>query len=298
MAAGNRRVALIGERGMLARKVRQLAPVSFGIHGLGRPEFDLTDPERGREALLAIRPQIIINCAAYTHVDGCESNAELAFQINGEGPGHLARMAAELGATLVHISTDYVFPGDGTRPYREDDAVGPRSVYGLSKLRGEEVILGSGLERSFIIRTSWLYGPGGKNFVDTMLRLAGEREELRVVADQIGSPTYTGDLARAIFNLLATKETGDENPFGIYHFADGGSCSWHQLAEAAVSSARSLGAPVVTRKIVPIATEDYPLPAPRPAYSVLSTEKYRATTGASVPFWRDSLEFYLRNDRR
>jgi len=297
MGVRQRSVALIGERGMLAQKVRDLAPAHYVIHRLSRPDFDLVDAVGVREKLLALRPDVIINCAAYTHVDGCESNADTAFRVNGEGPGNLARVADELGATLVQVSTDYVFAGDASQPYREDDQVGPQSVYGRSKLCGEKAIIDSGLKRYFILRTSWLYGPGGKNFVETMLRLAAEREELRVVADQVGSPTYTGDLAQAIFNLLAVAEAGREDHYGIYHFSNEGSCSWHAFAEAIVTTARSLGLPVLARRVVPIGTEDYPLPAPRPAYSVLSKDKYRQVTGSQVPLWRDSLEFYLRNDR-
>jgi dTDP-4-dehydrorhamnose reductase len=297
VATQKRSIALIGDRGMLAQKVLELAPANYVLHRLSRPEFDLTDLAKVRSELLLLKPDVIINCAAYTHVDGCESDAATAFLVNGEGPGNLARVAEELGATLVQVSTDYVFAGDASRPYREDDPVGPQSVYGRSKLSGEKAIINSGLKRYFIIRTSWLYGPGGKNFVETILRLAAERDELRVIADQLGSPTYTGDLAQAIFNLLAVANDGQDGHYGIYHFADEGNCSWHEFAEAVLTTARSLGLPVLTRRVVPIGTADYPLPAPRPAYSVLSKAKYRQVTGSTVPYWRDSLEFYLRNDR-
>lgn len=297
MVLRKRSVALVGDRGMLAQKVRQLVPAQYVLHRLNRPEFDLTDLTKLRTQLLILKPEVIINCAAYTQVDECENNAITAFQVNGEGPGNLARVADELGATLVHVSTDYVFDGRATHPYREDDAVGPESVYGRSKLAGETAIIDSGLKRYFILRTSWLYGPGGKNFVDTILHLAAEREELRIVSDQVGSPTYTGDLARAIFNLLAVEEEGRGDQYGVYHFSDEGSCSWFEFSDAIIAIARSLGLPILTRRIVPIVTEDYPLPASRPAYSVLSKDKYRQAIGARVPFWRDRLEYYLRNDR-
>lgn len=297
MNGSKRQIALVGERGMLAQKVRQLAPAQCVVHGLSRPDFDLTDAMGVREKLRALKPDVIVNCAAYTQVDACESNAGLAFRVNGEGPGNLARVAVELGATLVHMSTDYVFAGDASHPYKEDDEPAPESVYGRSKLCGEKAIIDSGLQRYFILRTSWLYGPGGRNFVETMLRLAAEHQELSVVADQVGTPTYSGDLARAIFYLLALEDGGGAIPYGIYHFSNEGSCSWYAFAETIVTLAKSLGLPVLARRVVPIASADFPLPAPRPAYSVLSKGKYRKITGAVVPEWRESLELYMRNDR-
>jgi dTDP-4-dehydrorhamnose reductase len=236
-----------------------------------------------------LRPEVIVNCAAYTNVDGCETDEETANLVNGKGPGYLAEAAKGLGATLVHISTDYVFDGTKGSPYTEEDAPNPRSAYGRSKLLGEQAILQSGLEKFFIIRTSWLYGPGGKNFVETIARLAREREELRIVADQVGSPTLTDDLARAIFGLLKA------GAFGIYHFADEGECSWYEFGEAIVAHLRKAGAPLKMKRILPIATHEYPLPATRPAYSVFSKEKYRRVAGATVPHWRESLEVYFRN---
>jgi dTDP-4-dehydrorhamnose reductase len=200
----------------------------------------------------------------------------------------------------VHISTDYVFNGQKDSPYTEEDTPDPQSVYGRSKLLGEQEILKSGLERYFIIRTSWLYGQGGKNFVETIARLAREREELRIVADQMGSPTLTDDLARAIFNLLAleapySSRLTPHEPYGLYHFADEGECSWYEFGEAIVAHLRMAGTPLKMERILPIATHEYPLPATRPAYSVFSKEKYRRVAGATVPHWRESLEVYFRN---
>ena len=201
--SATRKMALIGGKGMLASAIRNCAGTAWNIAGLDLPEFDLTDRSLVESVLGNLSPDVIINCAAYTDVDSCETNEELATRVNGEGPGHLARVAAKLGATLVHISTDYVFDGRKTSPYLETDPVGPLSAYGRSKLAGEQAVLASGLKRYYLVRTSWLYGPGGRNFVETIIRLAREREELRVVADQVGSPTYTGDLAQAIYQLLA-----------------------------------------------------------------------------------------------
>jgi dTDP-4-dehydrorhamnose reductase len=223
-------------------------------------------------------------------------------------------VAGECGALLAHVSTDYVFDGRKGSPYVEKDPVGPLSAYGRSKLAGEQAINDSGLERHLIVRTSWLHGPDGKNFVATILRLAAEREELRVVADQVGSPTFTGDLAAAIFHLMAAALNSQppapipskgqspcvDSPwppapglYGIYHFANAGQCSWHEFASAIVEEAKALGVHLAVRRIVSIGTEEYPLPAPRPAWSVLSTQRYQTVTGCGVPGWRDGLRRHL-----
>lgn len=288
MDSAKRRLALIGANGMLASMVRQMTPSNVELFPLDLPDFDLTERGQVLEVIGGLRPHFIINCAAYTNVDGSETNEELAVRVNGEGPGHLAAAAKETGAILVHISTDYVFDGRKKEPYIEEDAPNPLSAYGRSKLRGEQAILESGLKSFFVVRTSWLYGPGGKNFVETIIRLALEREELRIVSDQIGSPTFTADLAEAIFRLLGTRA------FGIYHFSNGGRCSWCEFSEEIVSRLIQSGAPVKTQKIVPIRTDQYPLPAMRPANSVFSKEKYRRATGADIPQWRESLNTYFQ----
>lgn len=290
-------LALVGARGMLAQAVRKEACAAYQVRCLSRPEFDVTDESAMSTVLAAIRPRVIVNCAAYTKVDGCESDGDTAFRVNGEGPGKLARVARDCGATLVHISTDYVFSGNADSPYRETDGTGPRSVYGRSKLAGEQAVAASGLENHFILRTSWLYGPGGGNFVETMVRLGREREQLRVVADQVGSPTFTCDLARAVLALLDLEGLDRETPYGLYHFANGGSCSWHGFAEAILAEARAAGEPIRAQGVIPIGTADYPLPAPRPEYSVLCPDKYRRATGADVPHWRDSLAYYFQKER-
>lgn len=297
------RLALIGANGMLARKVLAAAPANIEVAGFDLPGFDITRPEQVRAALLPLRPDLIINCAAYTAVDQCEADGSVAMAVNGDAVATLASVAGECGALLVHVSTDYVFDGRKGSPYVETDPVGPLSVYGRSKLAGEQAIIDSGLERHLIVRTSWLHGPDGKNFVATILRLAGEREELRVVADQVGSPTFTGDLAKAIFHLMAaavsprSPASSPQPPapglYGIYHFANAGKCSWHEFASAIVEEAKALGVHLALRRIVPIGTEEYPLPAPRPAWSVLSTQRYQTVTGCGVPGWRDGLRRHL-----
>ena len=292
-----KKIVLIGANGMLASAVKRLLPVGYQLHAYDLPEFDLTDREQVM-ALRGLKPAIILNCAAYTQVDGCESHRELAMRVNGDGPGLLAQLALEMDAVLVHVSTDFVFAGDKKEPYREDDPTGPLSVYGQSKLLGEQRILQSGLEKYFIVRTSWLYGQGGNNFVETMIRLAKERTELKVVDDQQGTPTWTDDLAEAIFKLLAVVDAPHASPltphssYGIYHFSGEGECSWYQFAVEIIDQARETEG-LKVENILPIPTEGYPLPAQRPKYSVMSKEKYKAATGARIPDWRESLKNYF-----
>ena len=283
----NAKIVLIGSHGMLGQRVKALLPANIRLTELNFPEFDFLHPSGMIKILRDAGPEIIINCSAYTDVDTCENEEAVATSINGKAPGLLSELARETGSVLVHISTDYVFDGRSHTPYRESDLPSPLSAYGRSKLAGEKAILASGLECFFIIRTSWLYGLGGKNFVETILRLAGEREELRIVSDQVGSPTLTDDLAEAIFCLLETKK------YGVYHFSNEGSCSWYDFACAAIQGARERGLNLPVKHIMPIATEDYPLPAPRPAYSLLCKEKYLGLTGKEIPHWRDGLSRYL-----
>lgn len=283
---------------MLAQAVLKAAPAAYQVHVLSRPEIDITDAGLVFRVLRDLRPDIVINCASYTRVDECEAQAETAMAVNGEGPKNLALAAGETGSTLVHVSSDYVFSGEKDIPYRESDLPGPLSVYGRSKLAGEEGVFNSGLEKYFIVRTGWLYGPGGRNFVETMVRLGKAREELRVVADQQGTPTATRDLARAIFNLLELPADGDNASYGTYHFSNEGTCSWHGFAKTILEEARAAGEPIIARRVVPIDSAEYALPAKRPQYSVLSTDKYRKATGAPVPHWRESLAFYFRKERK
>lgn len=292
------KLALIGSNGMLARKVYEQAPADdYAVTGFDLPDFDITSRDQVLAEMERLQPDVIVNCAAYTNVDGAEADEELANRVNGAGPGYLAEAAKAAGALLVHVSTDYVFDGCAGKPYVEPDRVGPLSAYGRSKLAGEQALLASGLTRYLLVRTSWLHGPGGKNFVSTILRLAKERKELRVVADQIGSPTFTGDLAAGLFALagmvLREERAGRDAPCGIYHFANAGQCSWHEFASAIVAEARDLGVPLAVERVVPIPTAEYPLPAPRPAWSVLSSGCYRKVTGRDVPDWRDGLRCHL-----
>lgn len=290
-------IALIGANGMLATAIKKLVPADYVIQSFDLPEFDLTD----REHVLALQeqsPEIIINCAAYTNVDGCEEQRDLAMQVNGDGPGLLAELALKIGAVLVHISTDFVFDGMKTSPYLEDDQTQPLSVYGESKLSGEQQIQQSGLAKYFIVRTSWLYGAGGNNFVETMIRLARERTELKVVADQRGTPTWTEDLARAIYALLHLTlhpSPVTRHPlYGIYHYSNQGECSWFEFAREIINQVRNLE-DLQVEEILPIPTDGYPLPAERPKYSVLSKGKIKQATGILIPGWQQSLHDYLKN---
>ena len=290
-------IALIGANGMLAAAIKKLTPAEYQIQSYDLPDFDLTNSEQ----VLSLRedpPDIIINCAAYTNVDGCEEQNELAMRVNGDGPGILAELAKQVGAILVHVSTDFVFDGSKDSPYLEDDLPRPLSVYGKSKLSGEQQIQQSGLTKYFILRTSWLYGAGGNNFVETMIRLAKERPTLKVVADQQGTPTWTEDLAGAIFRLLAL--TSDSSPvtrhppYGLYHYSNDGVCSWYEFACEIINQVRA-DEVLQVKELLPIPTDGYPLPAERPKYSVMSKEKIRQVTGLDIPAWQRSLRLYLSN---
>lgn len=304
------RVALIGSNGMLASAVKRVLPTGTHLLEYDLPEFDLTS----REQVLSLAeeaPGVIINCAAYTNVDGCEQNRDIATRVNGDGPGHLAELAKKTDAILVHVSTDFVFSGDKSEPYRESDTVEPLSVYGESKLLGEQKVIQSGLEKYFIVRTSWLYGADGNNFVETMIRLAKEREELKIVADQRGTPTWSDDLARAIFSLLKSAQsqlpTTDSqlplsvaslptphSPYGIYHYSNAGECSWYEFTQEIVAQIGKKEN-LKVQAVEPILTEGYPLPAERPKYSVMSKDKISRITGIEIPDWQESLGKYLRS---
>lgn len=296
MAVEKKKLLLVGGNGMLAQKITSSAPSEYAITAVDLPAFDVTDKAQVFSVVDDTQPEIIINCAALTNVDGCETVQESAMLVNGVAVGYLAEAAKKVDATLVHISTDYVFDGTGKNPYVEEAQTNPQSVYGRTKLLGEQSLLASGLEKYFIVRTSWLYGPGGPNFVETILRLAAEREELRIVADQVGTPTYTGDLADAIFSLLSVSncpQPSAPSPYGLYHFANQGQCSWYEFACEIVVVARKSGMSLKVSEIVPIKTEEYPLPAPRPAYSVFDKSKYMQATAREIPLWQLSLAEYF-----
>ena len=271
-------ILVVGANGMLGTDLMQV--LSGDVRGMDIEDIDITSFESTRRALLTLKPRIVVNVAAYTDVDGCESNRELAMQVNGEGVAHLALAAREIGAKLVHVSTDYVFDGSKTTPWLEDDPTAPISVYGESKLAGE--LNAQLVPDHLIVRTQWLYGHNGRNFVETMLRLGEEREEIAVVDDQFGSPTWTHDLS------LAMKALIDRGCSGIYHAANGGSCSWNIFARTIFEES---GLDVVVK---PMATAELNRPAPRPLFSVLDCAKLMVDTGFRPEPWRDALKNYLQ----
>ncbi|MEG4226511.1 dTDP-4-dehydrorhamnose reductase [Microcoleus sp. N9_B2] len=284
------KILLAGGSGQLAQELQPILLSSGEVIAVDRTRLDLSQPESIRQAMAEIKPNLVVNAGAYTAVDKAESEPELAHAVNGLAPGIFAEECDKLGASLIHFSTDYVFDGSSGSAYLETDSTNPLGTYGKSKLAGEEAIRKAG-NRHIIIRTAWVYGNGGKgNFVKTMLRLGKEREEIRVVADQIGSPTWTGDLAEAISQIIPLL--GQES-FGTYHYTNSGVCSWYDFAIAIFEEAAQLGLPLKVQRVIPITTAEYPTPAKRPAFSVLSTVKISALLGTYPPHWRQGLRQML-----
>lgn len=283
-----KRILLLGVNGQLGQQLLgSLSAIGEAI-GVGRDRIDLTVPDTIRWAIAEIKPDVIVNAAAYTAVDQAESEPDLAMTINGKAPSLLARSAIDLDAILVHFSTDYVFDGSHNQPYRETEKTNPINAYGESKLMGELAVQQSEVNH-IIIRTAWVYGAGGTgNFVKTMLRLGTEREEVCVVCDQIGSPTWTGDLAQTVTTILSQTI-----PIGIYNYTNSGVASWYDFAVAIFEEAKQLGFPLKVQRVVPIRTDQYPTPAKRPAYSVLSTAKISEVLGSHPPHWRVALRKML-----
>lgn len=253
-------------------------------------EVDISDAIALRNFVEGKDIGFIINCAAYTAVDRAEQETDLAFRINSTGAGNLARMAKKLGAGLIHVSTDYVFDGESERPYRTDDEPSPASAYGRSKLEGERAVL-SAYPEAAIIRTEWLYGRGGHNFVATMLRLMGSRDEVRVVDDQRGSPTLADDLARAIVGIVDSGRSAE----GIYHFTNSGETTWYGFAAEIYRLASQHGLIRKEVKLIPITTAEYPTPAKRPAYSVLDCSRFAQDFGIVPRPWVEALDGHIKN---
>ncbi len=286
---------LIGSNGMLGQDLaRELTHhnVPFVASDL---EVDITDLNALRNFAQSKSIHWIINAAAYTAVDRAESEEQKALLINGQGPGCVGRIARELDATVIHFSTDYVFDGSKQKPYHEADQPNPISAYGRTKLAGE-IALREATEKHYIFRISWLYGQYGSNFVATMLRLFGEREQLNIVADQYGAPTYARVLARNIVNLIQ-ETSAPSRPFGLYHYADDGRISWFEFASAIAQEARSLGLLNRQVELIPISSDQYPVAAKRPANSTFDKTKVVDQLQFSVLSWRQNLSSYLcKND--
>ena len=270
-------ILVLGARGMLGNDLIKVLGLRHDVIGKNSKDFDITNKEITREEILDINPQIVVNSAGFTNVDGCETEMEKALLVNANGIKNVALACKEGKIKLLHISTDYVFDGKKGEPYLEDDTPNPLSIYGKSKLKGEQYIKEI-MEDFLIVRTEWLYGEKGNNFVSTILKLAGVEEELQVVDDQIGSPTYTKDLAYAIGVLL------EHNLRGVYHVTNRGACSWYQFALKILELAHIEGT-----KVRPVSSDICNRPAKRPAYSILNRCKFEKETGLTLRFWEDAL---------
>jgi dTDP-4-dehydrorhamnose reductase len=285
-----KKILVTGANGQLGAELQQLAGLypQFHFRFTDRSELPIDQQSAIDQYLQAFRPDYCINCAAYTAVDKAESDADSVMLINGTAVGWLAEACKREGCRLIHISTDYVFDGTGTQPMKETDPVHPLGVYGRSKLMGEELALRAAPD-NIVIRTSWVYSSFGNNFVKTMIRLMRERKELKVVADQVGSPTFAADLAKALLEIITVIEkAGDRNSFGgIYHYSNEGIISWYDFA---IAIREGIGSNCVVH---PIPTSDYPTAAVRPGYSVLDKHKITTTFGLSLIPWRDSLQACL-----
>ena len=288
-----KKILLTGIQGQVGQSLQQPLSGLGEVVGLDRQQLDLADRDEIRRVIREVRPDLIVHPAAYTAVDRAEAETDLAFAINAVAPGIIAEEASRIGAMLVHYSTDYVYDGRKDAPYVESDPANPLSVYGKSKLMGEDAIRAVDLPH-LILRTSWVYGPYGKNFMKTIIRLATERDALRVVADQFGAPTSSLSIAEATAAVILRWQAGLS---GTYHLTNGGCTSWHGFAQAILASYEALradkGWPVLRVKpddVVAIPTADYPTPAARPANSCLDGSKLRQTFGVDVPDWKAALE--------
>lgn len=276
-----RRVLVTGANGQLGKAIHAEA---IGLDGVSfiytdYDQLDITQKDSIAAAINTFKPELIVNCAAYTAVDKAEDEKELAFHLNAYAPGLLAELCKEHDIELIHISTDYVFDGASNQPYTETDKVNPLSVYGQSKLKGEELVLTAG--NAMVIRTSWLYSAFGNNFLKTMIRYGSERSELRVVFDQTGTPTLANDLAKVLLQIVRFPHRYFIP--GIYHYSNQGVCSWYDFAYEIVSTLN------LKAKVIPITTNEYPTKAKRPQYSVLNKQKISNLLGADIPHWRKSL---------
>ena len=268
--------------------VQQLRQQNADFLALDRDQLDITQRQAVWQTVSDYRPDVIINAAAHTAVDKAESEAEQAFAINRDGAAYLAEAAQQIGAAMLHISTDYVFDGQATQPYTETDATAPQGVYGQSKLAGEQAVLAA-CSRSIILRTAWVFGEHGHNFVKTMLRLGRERDSLGIVSDQHGAPTYAGDIAAALLHIAHHITQGKPTEYGIYHFSGKPYVSWYQFAEAIFQQAQQQGILANTPQLIAIATPDYPTPAKRPANSCLQLDKIQQAFGIPPSNWQQAL---------
>jgi dTDP-4-dehydrorhamnose reductase len=282
------RLLLVGSRGQLGWELlKATKECGLDCEGLDTPQVDITDRGAVERTLGWEKFSLVINAAAYTAVDKAESERDQAFAVNAEGPRYLALACAKRNIPLIHISTDYVFDGAKTSPYIESDALCPMGIYGESKAAGEKAVR-EALETHIILRTSWLYSSHGNNFVKTILRLASEREELKVVADQYGCPTYAADLAAAILDIAKQVNSGRSVQWGVYHYCGHGVTTWHEFAQKICELGKK-HAPMRVKEIKAISTSEYPTPAKRPPYSALDCSKIEKVFGIQARPWQDSL---------
>ena len=276
-------ILVTGANGQLGREtVLALEMGGESFVGIDRDELDFSRPGQVTAAIADYSADWVINCGAYTQVDKAEEERELAFTVNRDAARAVAEGVKQSGGRLVHVSTDFIFGGEKSSPYNESDIANPLGIYGQSKLEGENAVRDV-LPEAVILRTAWVYGAHGHNFVKTILRLAAERQELRVVDDQIGSPSYTADIVNAISALMASGASG------TWNFTNEGVASWYDFACEIVEVAEQNGLPVIAERVLPIPTEDFPLPATRPANSVLSKKKIRGLLNHPRPHWKTSL---------
>ena len=286
----NIKLLIVGAQGQVGSCLREQASAQgWQILAVDRAELDITDPVAVPRLIADWQPQVILNAAAHTAVDKAESDVDASYAINRDGPAHLAAAAEAIGAVLLHISTDYVFAGDKEGLYVEMDPVSPQGVYGASKLAGEQAVM-AGCSRHLILRTAWVFGEHGNNFVKTMLRLAASRDSLGIVADQFGGPTYAGDIAAALLVMAQQALAPDFSQWGIYHFAGEPHVSWYDFANAIFHEASVQGVLARLPAVKGIATSDYPTPARRPANSKLDCQKIQQVFGIAPSDWRQALK--------
>lgn len=301
------RILLTGKNGQVGHDLQNSLPALGEVFALDRKELELSKPDQIREMIRRIQPTVIINAAAYTAVDQAEKEESLAHVVNAEAPAIMAEEAKKIGAAVIHYSTDYVFDGTKRTPYQENDSTNPLNAYGRTKLAGEQAIQSSGVNQ-LIFRTAWVYSTRGKNFLLTILRLATQREELRIVRDQIGAPTSSREIASATTQVLhRIYDPQEDSPgwsgiSGTYHMTAAGETNWYEFARAILEEARKLtpapaegfttatrSVPLITRQVIPIPTAEYPTPARRPAYSVLSNTRLQTVFGIRLPDWQTQL---------
>jgi dTDP-4-dehydrorhamnose reductase len=283
------KVIVTGAGGQVGWELQRTCPAHVEIFAFHRTDLDITDQSAVMAKFQELKPHLVINAAAYTAVDRAEQEADKAYRVNTDGAANIALASAESGSRLLHISTDFVFDGSKTTPYLPEDKPKPLGVYGASKLQGERAVMTETMGRAVVLRTSWVYSVHGSNFVKTMLRLMKEKDELKIVADQVGTPTWAKELARAIWHIADNNEMQ-----GIYHWTDNGTASWYDFAQAIQEEAHGLGILPDEIPLKPIKTEEFPTPAKRPAYSVLDKTTTCEALGYTPLHWQESLKSMLQ----